>query len=328
MPSGLEQLVTELRAAGEVSRLRILDLLSAGELSVGELAQVMGQSQPRLSRHLKLLNAAGLIERMPEGAWVFYRLPTSGPQRELIDVLCAEIDPKDPSRLRDRERLEQVRADRTTTAQLYFSRVAEQWDRLRALQYEESKVEAAILEAAGEGPFDLVVDFGTGTGRMLALFSPRADRVEGIDLSHQMLTVARSNLRDAKAENAAVRHGDVTAAPYESDSADLVIIHQVLHYLDDPSRAIAEAARVLKPGGRLLVIDFAPHGLEALRAEHAHRHLGVSESDFRSWTQSAGLKLTDRRSFEPPSQPADQPEGVAVNLWVADLGAAPRQKAA
>lgn len=323
MSSGLEDIVSELRAAGEVSRLRILDLLSAGELSVGELAQVMGQSQPRLSRHLKLLNAAGLIERMPEGAWVFYRLPASGQARDLVDVLCAAIDPNDPSRLRDRERLEEIRAERTTAAQHYFSRVAEQWDELRTMQYSETEIEAAIVEAAGPGPFDLVVDFGTGTGRMLALFSPSATQVEGIDLSHQMLTVARSNLRAADASNATLRHGDVAAAPYDTDSADLVIIHQVLHYLDDPSRAIAEAARILRPGGRLIVVEFAPHQLEILRDEHAHRHLGVSEDDFCKWSDASGLILTSKSSFAPPAGS----NGVAVNLWVADLVASPRRKA-
>ncbi len=324
MPFGLEDLVLELRAAGEVSRLRILDLLSAGELSVGELAQVMGQSQPRLSRHLKLLNAAGLIERMPEGAWVFYRLPANGQVRDLIDVLCAAIDPNDPSRLRDRERLEQVRAERTSAAQTYFSRVAEQWDQLRAMQYSESEIESAIVQAAGEGPFDLVVDFGTGTGRMLALFASAAERVEGFDLSHQMLTVARSNLRAAEASNASVRHGDVCAAPCETNSADLVIIHQVLHYLDDPSRAIAEAARVLKPGGRLIVVEFAPHQLEVLRDEHAHRHLGLAAADMEKWMGAAGLAAASKSSFDPPAGS----DGVAVNLWVADYPARPRKKAA
>lgn len=322
MTSGLEDLVMELRAAGEVSRLRILDLLSAGEMSVGELAQVMGQSQPRLSRHLKLLNAAGLIERMPEGAWVFYRLPTSGQTRDLVDVLCAAIDPKDPSRLRDRERLEEVRADRTATAQQYFSRVAEEWDRLRAMQYSEAEIEQAIVAAAGQGPFGLVVDFGTGTGRMLSLFAPSADRVEGIDQSHQMLTVARSNLRAANAANATLRHGDVSAAPYDSDSADLVIIHQVLHYLDEPGRAVAEAGRILRKGGRLIVVDFAPHELEFLRNEHAHRHLGVSEGEFVKWAESSGLTIVDRSQFQPPAGK----DGVAVNLWVADRLDPPRRK--
>ncbi len=324
MTSGLEDLVLELRAAGEVSRLRILDLLSAGELSVGELAQVMGQSQPRLSRHLKLLNAAGLIERMPEGAWVFYRLPASGKVRELVDVLCGAIDPSDPSRVRDRERLEEVRARRTATAQQYFARVADQWDELRALQYSESEIEAAIVAAAGAGPFEFVADFGTGTGRMLTLLAGSAARVEGIDLSHQMLTVARSNLAAAGAANATVRHGDVAAVPYDADCADLVIIHQVLHYLDEPSRALVEAARVLKPGGRLIVVEFAPHQLEALRDEHAHRHLGVADADFHKWTQAAGFEVASKSSFDPPAGA----DGVAVNLWVADLATRSRQKAA
>ena len=156
--------------------------------------------------------------------------------------------------------------------------MADDWDRLRALHYSEDEIEKAVLAAAGPGPFDLVVDFGTGTGRMLALFAGMARRVEGIDLSHQMLTVARSKLEEARAANASVRHGDATASPYPDNSASLVIIHQVLHFLDDPGRALVEAARVLTPGGRLIVVEFAPHTLEHLRAEHAHRHLGVSEA--------------------------------------------------
>src|SRR5690606_10846716 len=172
----------------------ILALLAQGELSVGELVQVLNQSQPRLSRHLKFLTAAGLVERLPEGAWVFYRLPVEGRARALVDSLNASIDPDDPALTRDRQRLEAVKAARSAAAEQYFSRVAAEWDSLRALHYSEADIEAAVLDAAGPGPFDLVVDFGTGTGRMLALFSARARRVEGIDLSHQMLTMARSNL--------------------------------------------------------------------------------------------------------------------------------------
>jgi ubiquinone/menaquinone biosynthesis C-methylase UbiE len=310
----LAQLVTQLRAAGEITRARILALLAHGELSVGELAQVLNQSQPRLSRHLKFLTGAGLIERLPEGAWVFYRLPAEGRARALVDTLIASVDANDPELRRDLDRLRDVKAERAEAAGQYFARVADEWDRLRALHYAEADIEKAVLAAAGPGPFDLVVDFGTGTGRMLTLFAGMARRVEGIDLSHQMLTVARSKLQEAGAANASVRHGDATSSPYGDSSASLVIIHQVLHFLDDPGRALVEAARVLAPGGRLIVVEFAPHTLEHLRAEHAHRHLGVSEADMARWADRAGLTVRAARTFRAP----DGEKGISVMVWSAD----------
>lgn len=310
----LAHLVTQLRAAGEITRARILALLAHGELSVGELAQVLNQSQPRLSRHLKFLTGAGLIERLPEGAWVFYRLPAEGGARALVDTLIASVDARDPELRRDLDRLRDVKGERAEAAGQYFARVADEWDRLRALHYAEADIEKAVLAAAGPGPFDLVVDFGTGTGRMLTLFAGMARRVEGIDLSHQMLTVARSKLQDAGAANASVRHGDATASPYADSSASLVIIHQVLHFLDDPGRALVEAARVLAPGGRLIVVEFAPHTLEHLRTEHAHRHLGVSEADMARWADRAGLTVKAARTFGAPGGE----KGISVMVWSAD----------
>jgi ArsR family transcriptional regulator len=294
--------------------MRVLLLLARGALSVGELAYILGQSQPRLSRHLKLLTEAGLVERLPEGAWVFYRLPADGSARAFVDGLVGMVADEDDQVRRDFERLDSVRADRSTAAQSYFSRVAARWDELRALHYDEGKIEQVVLAAAGPGPFDLVVDFGTGTGRMLALFAERSRRAEGIDLSHQMLTVARSNLEAAGAANASVRHGDATAAPYPDACADLVIIHQVLHFLDEPEGALKEAARVLKPQARLIVVDFAPHALEQLRSDHAHRRLGIADSDFGLWAERAGLSISQRQTF---IQPADR-EGVAVTVWTAE----------
>ena len=310
----LAHLVTQLRAAGEITRARILALLAHGELSVGELAQVLNQSQPRLSRHLKFLTGAGLIERLPEGAWVFYRLPAEGGARALVDTLIASVDAHDPELKRDLDRLRDVKGERAEAAGQYFARVADEWDRLRALHYAEADIEKAVLAAAGPGPFDLVVDFGTGTGRMLTLFAGMARRVEGIDLSHQMLTVARSKLQDAGAANASVRHGDATASPYADSSASLVIIHQVLHFLDDPGRALVEAARVLAPGGSLIVVEFAPHTLEHLRTEHAHRHLGVSEADMARWADRAGLTVKAAKTFGAPGGE----KGISVMVWSAD----------
>jgi ArsR family transcriptional regulator len=308
---GLHQLVQQLRAAGEPTRARILALLSYGELSVGELVQVLGQSQPRLSRHLKFLTAAGVIERLPEGAWVFYRLPAEGRARLLSDHLIDVLDPDDPDLRRDRERLEETRKARAEAATEYFSRIASQWDAIRSLHYPEAEIEAGILAACGDGPFDLVVDFGTGTGRMLSLLAGRSRRAEGIDLSHQMLTVARSNIGATGALNVSVRHGDATATPYPDAAADLVIIHQVLHFLEDPSRALAEASRILRDGARAVIVDFAPHALETLRTDHAHRRLGISEAEFESWARRAGLAITDVRHFRSPAEA----KGVAVTIW-------------
>ncbi len=322
--AALSVLVQQLRAAGEVTRARILALLAHGELSVGELAQVLNQSQPRLSRHLKFLTGAGLVERLPEGAWVFYRLPVEGRARALVDTLNAAIDPEDADIRRDRVRLGEVKAERAGAADEYFSRVADDWDKLRALHYSDVDIEKAVLTAAGAGPFDLVIDFGTGTGRMLALFAGKARRVEGIDLSHQMLTVARSKLQDAGAGNASVRHGDATATPYPDNCASLVIIHQVLHFLDDPARALNEAARVLKPGGKLVVVDFAPHTLEHLRTDHAHRHLGVSEEDLERWGEKAGLAVKSAKTFRSP----DGDKGIAVTVWSADSQKSTKRSAA
>jgi ubiquinone/menaquinone biosynthesis C-methylase UbiE len=281
----------------------------------------LNQSQPRLSRHLKFLTGAGLIERLPEGAWVFYRLPAEGGARALVDTLIASIDPADPELKRDLDRLREVKGERAEAADQYFARVADDWDRLRALHYAEDDIEQAVLAAAGPGPFDLVVDFGTGTGRMLTLFAGKARRVEGIDLSHQMLTVARSKLQVAGATNASVRHGDATASPYPDSSANLVIIHQVLHFLDDPARALNEAARVLKPGGRLFVVEFAPHTLEHLRAEHAHRHLGVSEADMARWAERAGLTVKAAKTFRAPNGE----KGISVMVWSAESQKAARE---
>lgn len=322
--SSLSSLVHQLRAAGEVTRARILALLAHGELSVGELAQVVNQSQPRLSRHLKFLTGAGLVERLPEGAWVFYRLPVEGRARALVDTLNSAVDPEDPDIRRDKARLAEVKAERAQSADQYFSRVADQWDQLRALHYSEADIEKAVLNAAGPGPFDLVLDFGTGTGRMMTLFSQKSRRVEGIDLSHQMLTVARSKLAESGIANASVRHGDATASPYPDHCADLVIIHQVLHFLDDPGRALVEASRVLAPGGRLVVIEFAPHTIEQLRTDHAHRHLGVSESDLGRWAERAGLSVKSAKTFMSPN--GDR--GIAVMVWSAETGTATKRSAA
>ena len=309
-----DQIVTALRAAGEPNRLRILSLLRRGDLAVGELVQVMGQSQPRLSHHLKALTAAGLVERMPEGSWVFYGLPARSDARQLVLSLLDLIDLEEGEFVHDLRQLEQVQAERAAAADRYFGEVAETWDRIRALHYPEQAIETALLDQAGPGPFERVVDIGTGTGRMLALFAGRASRADGIDLSHRMLTVARANLDQAGIENAHVRQGNATALPFDDETADLVLIHQVLHYVDEPQRALAEAARILRPHGQLLIVDFAPHTLEFLRDQHGHRRLGIRQDVIADWAGAVGLELKPPQRFEAPDALA---EGLAVEIWSA-----------
>jgi ArsR family transcriptional regulator len=308
-----DQIVELLRAAGESTRLRILALLAREELAVLELTRVLGQSQPRVSRHLKVLAAAGLVERFPDGAWVFYRLARSGPPRELLDAALSLIGPDDATLRRDAGRLAGVAAERASEAASYFADNAHHWDQIRSLYIAEAAVEAAILEAAGEGPFQRLVDLGTGTGRMLTLLGPRARSAVGLDLSRQMLNIARTNVAEAGLAVCELRHGDILDVGLADGEADLVVAHQVLHYLGDPAAAVAEAARLVAPGGRLLIVDFAPHDHEFLRSEHRHRRLGFLDGEIERWAAAGGLsKLTS--ATLPPTGPG----GLTVKIWTAE----------
>lgn len=287
----VEPMIASLKAAGEVTRLRILALLGQAELSVKDLTAILGQSQPRISRHLKLLTEAGLIDRYPEGAWVFYRLVDEGADARLVRDLLALVDPADDGLARDRERLAAVKREHADSAHRYFAANAGEWDTIRALHVAEDRVEAAILKGLGERRFGSLLDLGTGTGRMLELLAPLYDRAVGVDASPSMLAVARANLDAAGVANAQVRLGDIYSLSLPRDAFDVVTIHQVLHFLDDPERALSEAARVLRPGGRMLIVDFAPHALEFLRAEHAHRRLGFAAEQVGQWIEARGLAL-------------------------------------
>ncbi|MDO8378307.1 metalloregulator ArsR/SmtB family transcription factor [Phenylobacterium sp.] len=307
------QAVEVLRAAGEPTRLRILALLSHEELAVLELCKVLDQSQPRVSRHLKLLAEAGLVERFPDGAWVFYRLVAGGLARRLADETLASVDPADPILLRDAERLQAVRAERSAEAGEYFARNAARWDEIRSLYVSETAVEAAVLKVAGPGPFKRLVDLGSGTGRMLTLLGPHAEAAVGLDLSQQMLNIARRHVADAGLERCELRHGDIFGTRLPGKSADLVVVHQVLHYLGDPAAAVREAARLVAEGGRLIIVDFAPHTLEFLREQHQHRRLGFAEAEMERWLNEAGLTKV-RASALPPARG----EGLTVKIWTAE----------
>jgi ubiquinone/menaquinone biosynthesis C-methylase UbiE/DNA-binding transcriptional ArsR family regulator len=307
-----------LKAAGEDTRLRILVLLAEAELTVSDLTQILRQSQPRISRHLRLLVEAGLVERFREGAWAFFRLSEHGATSELANALVSHLDASDPTAVRDRERLSAVRRARAAAAQDYFRSHAAQWDRIRKLHVADEAVEAAIRDALAERPFKSLLDLGTGTGRILEMFGADITRGLGIDLSLDMLQLARERIERAGLRRCSVRQGDIYDLAVHAGSFDVVIVHQVLHFLDDGARAIREAARLLAPGGRLLVVDFALHDQEFMREEYAHRRLGFAPETVEQWMSAAGLDMTMHKSLAPDEGSDGK---IAVSLW---LGRDPR----
>ncbi len=311
LPTGasMGELLAALRAVAETTRLRLLVLCARGELTVSELAQILGQSQPRVSRHLKLLCEAGLLDRFREGSWVFYRLSSGSAASALSRHLVAAFGKTDETIALDLQRLAAIKRQRAELAAAYFSENAVQWHRIRSLYIDEREVEAALGEVIqATAPQDLL-DIGTGTGRMLEILGPRVGHALGIDQSREMLAVARVNLERAGLANSIVRLGDMYQLPLADACFDAVVIHQVLHYADRPAAAIAEAARVLRPNGVLIVVDFAPHALEFLRDEHAHRRLGFADPDIDEWCRAAGLDPDPARLL--PGDP------LTVVIWTA-----------
>jgi ubiquinone/menaquinone biosynthesis C-methylase UbiE/DNA-binding transcriptional ArsR family regulator len=311
---GFDALNAALKAAGEDTRLRLVALLAEAELTVSDLTDILRQSQPRISRHLKLLAEAGLVERFREGTWAFFRLSEHGGGAEIARALLAHLDPADQTIARDRAKLAAVRQARAAAAQAYFRSHAVEWDSIRKLHVADAAVEDAIRAALAGKPFRSLLDLGTGTGRMLEMFGPELERGLGLDLSLDMLAIARDRLERAGLKNCSVRQGDLYDLPLGNDAFDVVILHQVLHFLDDGGRAIKEAARVLRPGGRLLAVDFAPHEQEFLREQFAHRRLGFARETVTQWMAAAGLEPQTFKSL-PPEPGSDGK--IAVSVWLA-----------
>jgi SAM-dependent methyltransferase len=302
----MDALLVILRALADPSRVRILLLVRRMELSVGEVAAVLGQSQPRVSRHIRILADAGLVGRSKEGAWVFVRpgdAALCGPVLAAIDALAADAG------VADQERLAVVRAERAAAADAWFAAHAADWDRERRLHIAESAVEAAIVAALAPAALGDLLDIGTGTGRMIELLGPRATTALGIDRSPEMLRLARGRIEGAGLSHGAVRRGDMYALPHADSVFDTVILHQVLHFADDPAAVIDEAARVLAPGGRLLVVDLMPHGREELRSQQRHVRLGFADEPLLEWMAAAGL------SPEVVARLPD-PHAIGVTLWL------------
>jgi ArsR family transcriptional regulator len=310
MPAGtmdMLPLADLFQALADPSRLRILALLSRMELSVGELAHLLGQSQPRVSRHVRILADAGVVERRKEGSWVFLAIADADRTEPLLALVDQWADPQTTQVFEaDSLRLDAVRADRAEAAARYFSTHADIWDSIRSLHVAESEVEAAIARALGGQDLGRLVDIGTGTGRMIELFGPLAEQSIGIDRSSEMLRLARAKLESAGVQSS-LRQGDMYALPLLDGCADCVIIHQVLHYAHAPADAIGEAARVLGPGGTLLVVDFAAHEREELRARDAHMRLGFSDDVMAGWFAAAGLAMDHVEHLEGGE--------LTVTLW-------------
>jgi ubiquinone/menaquinone biosynthesis C-methylase UbiE len=314
----MDHLLAALRAVAEPTRLRLVVLCSRGELTVSELTQILGQSQPRVSRHLKLLCEASLLDRFREGNWVFYRLSRSSPASALARHLVEACGVADPTIALDLQRLSAIKQQRADLASAYFRENAAQWHRIRSLYVDEREVEAALVEIiAAADPRDLL-DIGTGTGRMLEILAPGVEHALGVDQSREMLSIARVNLERAGLANGRVRRDDMYQLALPDASFDAVVVHQVLHYADRPAAAIAEAARVLRPHGILVLVDFAPHALEFLRDEHAHRRLGFADGEIAEWCHAAGLDPS------PPRQLPGDP--LTVVIWTARRRAAANRR--
>ena len=310
----MQTLVDRLRAIAEPTRLRIVALCAHGELAVSELTRILDQSQPRVSRHLKVLADAGVLAPMREGNWTFYRLERDPP--DTAGAILGMLDPGDPMLADDLARLEAVREQRRTEAETYFSQHAPEWHEIRALHVDAARVERQVLSLAPNDTFDVHLDIGTGTGRILTLLAPRVRQSIGVDNSRAMLAIARDQTTRNGPPGASLRLADMYSLPLADCSIDLVTIHLVLHYADAPEQAVAEAARVLRPGGRLIVVDFAPHANEELRQKFAHRRLGFSEAEVRQWLTAGGLGW--RRAEALPGK------ALTVMVWSADktVGAA------
>ncbi|MGB8366032.1 MAG: ArsR/SmtB family transcription factor [Rhizomicrobium sp.] len=312
----MEQVLSMLRAAGDPTRLRLLFILREAELTVSELTQILGQSQPRVSRHLRLLCEAGLLQRFKEGSWVFYRAVDRGPRAQLGATL-ATLASTEPGELEaDRRRLAAVREARAAVAAAFFKANASEWERIRSLHAPERDVEAAIVRLFCGASVEALLDAGTGTGRMLELLAPHIRRGVGIDVSPEMLAIARDRLERARTHHCQVRLGDLYRLPFPDGTPeqgfDAVLFHQVLHYLDDPQAAVSEAVRVLKPGGRVVVVDFAPHQLEFCRDELNHRRLGFSDEEVQGWFRGCGVLPTETQSISPGGSGK-----LTVKIWAA-----------
>lgn len=309
----MDRISTALKAMGHNERLRILALLSYGELTVSELVKILGLSQPRVTQYIKSLEDAGIIDRVKEGSWVFSRINRSDAGLFQLVSKTVEMLPHDDALLlSDRRRLDDVRSERAKDSDAFFDRVASDDGQLGDEYLPRADKDEKIRAIIGERSYDFMVDLGTGTGRILKLLADKISRGAGVDYNSEMLKVARHRLSEDGHSHLTVRHGDLRATPFGAQTADLVTIHQVLHYLDDPSEALREASRLLQATGNLLIVDFAAHNFDEFREKYAHRRLGFTDDDIAGWAADHGMVLG---STDTVSTGNGKPD---VRLWLCE----------
>ncbi|MBO6944933.1 metalloregulator ArsR/SmtB family transcription factor [Altererythrobacter sp.] len=309
------QIETIIKSLADPTRLRIMRLLAAMELAVGELAQVLEQSQPRVSRHVGILCDAGLAERRREGSWVFLHTPSVAEDNALLDAiiqLLATAEREDAGFARqcleDRRQLAAIRAAREETAQAYFTRHAGEWDELRQLHSSDAQVEKALVDALADANLGDLLDIGTGTGRIAELLSEGASKVTALDKSLEMLKLARAKLQHLPAGKAELVPGDFTDLPFAEAQFDTVVLHQVLHFAQEPELVLQEAARVTRPGGRIAIVDFAAHNHEELRTRYAHTRLGFADNQIKQMLRDAGYTAKTPVALEGGE--------LVVKIWI------------
>ncbi len=306
----MEELLAALRACAEPTRLRILALAARGAFCVTEFTEILGQSQPRLSRHLRLLCDAGLLERLREGANAWFGLPPEDrPGYAMARAVLDRLPASDEVLAADRRQAARVLAERARVATETFHRKGADWDEMRALDLPAQAVETALLGLLPEGGIGRLLDIGTGTGRLLELLAPRVAAGLGVDASRAMLALARARLARPGLTHCAVRLADMYRLPLPDGGFDLVVLQMVLHHAEDPAAAIGEAARVLRPGGRLIVVDLAPHQNADCLHRLAHRWPGFADNAMLMLLGEAGL--TANASVTVPG-------ALAVRLWSAE----------
>ena len=312
----MDHILNIFRALADPTRLRIMLLLQKMELAVGELAQILDQSQPRISRHIRILDEAGLAERRKEGSWVFLK-PGPASELEILGrIFRSSKVAKSDQAMQDQAQLSLVRKARAEMAERYFAAHAQEWDAIRSLHLPEAEVERAMLALLRDAPLGKMLDIGTGTGRMVELFGAAAQSIIAIDNSPEMLRLARAKLLDSETasglnlvQKTELKQGDFNNLPVANGTVDSVILHQVLHYAQHPEAVLVEVSRVLKPAGVVLIADFAAHDREDLRTEQAHARLGCSDESMKHWLTASKLGLVQTRTLDGGE--------LTVKIWVA-----------
>ncbi|MEP6341692.1 MAG: metalloregulator ArsR/SmtB family transcription factor [Maricaulaceae bacterium] len=295
----MDSLASILKTLGHPDRLRILAILSHGDFTVSEITKVMGLSQPRVTQYINTLEAVGILERLKEGSWVFSRLRRQNAKNwAIVSAVLSQLPDDDAVLMADFRRLGEIKTARAEAANAFFAQAANDQDQLGIEYLPREDIDAELRSLLGDGPHELLVDLGTGSGRVLTVLADLFGRGIGIDNSRDMLGVARHSLNKSELTHMRVRQGDLNNTGLVGSDASVVTLHQVLHYLERPAEAIAESARLLSDHGQLIIIDFDSHDFDDFRDRFAHRHLGFSDNTIATYFKSCGLTLSQTRTVE------------------------------